>query len=446
MTELGAVTRARAAQIVAQVRTGGHSLTAALLEMQPTTAALDARDWGFVQELTYGTLRYLPRLEVILRQLVARPLKATDQDLAALLLVGLYQLDRLQLPAHAAVGATVAAARVLDKPWATGLVNGSLRRFQRDSTALLAQVTRTDDRAALQWSFPTWLLNRLQTAWPDDWQAIVTASNTRAPLFLRTNPLRQTRAAYLAELTAAGIDAEPLPDQPTGLRVLESVAASRLPGYSDGRVSVQDAGAQQVAALLDCQPGQLVLDACAAPGGKAAHLQELAANQLHLTALEQAPARLVTLREEFARLGLTADMHCADASQPGDQIWATRRYDRILLDAPCSGTGVIRRHPDIKCLRRDRDITAVVAQQARLLDALWPLLTDDGILLYVTCSLLPDENDHQIAAFLTRHADADLAPISADWGVTTAHGRYLLPTAAGSDGFFYARLQRQRSP
>ena len=432
----GTALRAQAATVISAVLVQRQSLTPALAHGQAQVAE---RDRPLLRELSYGVLRQLPRLQALATQLLQRPLKAKDADIAALLWLGLYQLDALRLPAHAAVAATVGAADVLQKPWARGVLNATLRRFQREQAALLATI---NDDPACRWLLPKWLLQRLQSAWPEHWEAIASASQQQAPMVVRVNPLKISPEDYLAKLVAAEIAAEHLVDQATALRLQQPLPVAQLPGYSQGEVSVQDAGAQRAAVLLDAAPGQRVLDACAAPGGKTAHLQERAANQLQLTALEIDPQRLATLSQQLDRLGLTANCVLTDASAPqGD--WRTTDYDRILLDAPCSGTGVIRRHPDIKWLRRDGDIAALAATQARLLDALWPLLKIGGRLLYVTCSLLPEENESQIAAFLAREPTARLCPIAADWGLDRTHGRVLLPTTEGSDGFFFALLERR---
>lgn len=433
----GALVRARAADVLTQVLVRGQSLNTLLLPGESSAQfGLDARDLALLHELCFGVLRVLPRLDALIEQILQRPLKPRDQDLRCLLRLGLYQLDALALPAHAAVAATVAACDTLGKAWARGLLNASLRRFLREGAALHARI---QDDPGVQSLLPLWLLDRLRAAWPEHWPELIAASNARAPMFLRVNRLRQTPAAYLQQLTAAGIAAEPVAGSAHALRLTTPMAMHSLPGFADGLVSVQDLGAQQAAALLDPQPGQTLLDACAAPGGKCAHLQELADNQLNLWALERHGERLVSLERTLARLRLNAEVRQADATAPhGD--WAEQHYDGILLDAPCSGTGVMRRHPDIKWLRRDRDIDTLAQTQARLLDALWPLLKSGGALLYVTCSLLPTENEHQIAAFLARQTDAREAPLPADLGLQRPHGRQILPAIGGSDGFYFARL------
>ncbi|WP_416274549.1 16S rRNA (cytosine(967)-C(5))-methyltransferase RsmB [Lamprobacter sp.] len=418
------------------VRADGRSLTDAL---KTRAAPTDARDRALLSELAFGAVRFLPRLEAITDQLLQRPLKPNDRILGSLLMIGLYQLIELRIPDHAAVSATVAATRLLERPRAVGLINASLRRFQRERAALLAQVERQE---AAHWLMPTWLLRRLRAAWPEDWEALVAASNGRAPLFLRVNRPRISTDAYAAQLAAAGLVAESLPNQPQALRLLEPIAAETLPGFSDGLVSVQDAGAQWAAALLAPTSGERVLDACAAPGGKTAHLIEQAKGQIALTAIDISAERLEAVHLNLGRLGLQARVLVGDATQP-EPAWADGPYHRILLDAPCSATGVMRRHPDIKRLRSDKDIAPLAEIQARMLETLWALLVPGGRLLYLTCSLLPDENEAQIAKFLKLHSDASELPLPATLGVARSHGRQLLPREAGPDGFYFALLLKR---
>ena len=488
----GAQARAAAARLVGAVLREGRSLTEALERL----SGLDQeRDRPLVQELSYGTLRLLPRLQAVARQLLNKPLRPEEAALEALILIGLYQLLATRIPPHAAVASTVAATRVLGKDWAAGLVNALLRRFQRERAALLA-VAERDEEA--RWLFPRWLLERLRQDWPEDWEEIVAASNAQAPQWLRVNRLALERDAYRARLSPVAAPQPPgsdspapsaIPDAPASapaaLRLDPPLPMARLPGYAEGLVSIQDLHAQLAAPLLEVQPGERVLDACAAPGGKTAHLLELAAGRLDLTALDLDPARLAQVTANLRRLGLQArvlagdaagpsadwvpvakaDMAEADASVAGsprtdlagtgvafggqagdsslDGSGPPPFFDRILLDAPCSATGVIRRHPDIKWLRRPTDIEALAARQTRLLEALWPLLAPGGTLLYVTCSLLATENEQVIRAFLSRHRDAVEAPIVADWGRPRASGRQVLPTLAGGDGFYFARLRKE---
>ena len=434
-TGQGAAVRAAAAAAVSAVCHQGRSLTDALAETSPPD---DTRDAALLRELAFGTVRLLPRLRTLAAILLRHPPKPADRVIEALLFVGLYQLMATRIPAHAAVSATVAATRRLERPWTSGLINASLRRFMRERDALLA---RADEDPAARWLFPPWLLERLQQAWPDDWQAIVEASNGRGPLFLRINPLRTDLSGYAACLAAAGITARPVPGHPQALLLERPVATAQLPGFDDGLVSVQDLNAQWAARLLAPRPGEPVLDACAAPGGKSAHLQEQAGGELALTAMDSDPARVAALRANLARLGLTASVLTGDAASPAPD-WPGRPYRRILLDVPCSATGVIRRHPDIKQLRRASDIPALVATQAAMLDALWPLLAPGGRLLYATCSLLPEENEQQVHAFLARCPDAREVPVTADIGRPRPPGRQLLPGDGGGDGFFYALIEK----
>ncbi len=434
----GARARAAAASAVEAVLGSGRSLTEALDQLE----ALDQeRDRPLVLELSYGTLRLLPRLRAIAAQLLSKPLKPEDGDLEALILIGFYQLLATRIPPHAAVASSVAATRVLGKGWAAKLVNALLRRCQREREALLAQADKSEEA---RWLFPAWLLDRLRTEWPHDWQEIVTASNTQGPLWLRVNRLANDRDAYLKKLTSAGIAAHPAPQAPLGLVLDQALPMARLPGFATGLVSIQDANAQLAAPLLGVLPGERVLDVCAAPGGKTAHLLELADGQLDLTALDIDPQRLDRVRNNLRRLSLDATFRVGDATEPSGD-WAQGPYDRILLDVPCSATGVIRRHPDIKWLRRPGDIEALGARQAQMLDAIWPLLAPGGTLVYVTCSLLPDENERQMRAFLSRHRDASEVPITADWGLARTSGRQTLPTVGGGDGFYFARLRKATS-
>jgi 16S rRNA (cytosine967-C5)-methyltransferase len=431
----GAAARAAAATVVQAVRDRGRSLTDALEQLPPLA---DERDRGLVQELAFGVVRQLPRLSAVADQLFERPPRRTDGDIAALVLVGLHQLASTRVPEHAAVAATVEAARRLGKPRMAGLVNALLRRFLREREALLARAEASD---AGRWLFPDWLLGRLRRAWPEHWEAIASASNAHPPMTLRVNTMAISRTDYANRLAAEGLAARPTPHARDGLDLDDPVPVARLPGFAEGLLSVQDAGAQLAAALLDATPGERVLDACAAPGGKTAHLLERAGNRLDLTAVDADAKRLDRVRGTLARLHLEARVAEGDAAAPAGD-WAEGPYHRILLDAPCSATGVIRRHPDIKWLRRESDVAALAGLQARMLDALWPLLAPGGTLLYVTCSLLPEENDGQVRAFLGRRHDAREVPIDAAWGLPRNPGRQILSGEDGMDGFYYARLRK----
>lgn len=442
--------RASAARALGQVLGEGSSLSTVL---PPVLDRVDSRDRGLLQELCHGVCRWHPQLQAWLDRLLARPLDPREHAIRALLLSGLYQLQHLRIPEHAAVAETVAAARELRKPWAVGLTNAVLRAALR-RRAELAEALETD--VVARTAHPPWLLERLQQDWPDDWPAIVAANNARPPFTLRINPRHRhfeptpsPNDSAVSALWGCQKDGN-LTDQrvanvETALMLSEAVDPVTLPGFAEGWASVQDAAAQLAAPLLDVQPGMRVLDACAAPGGKTGHLLECAPD-LDLTALDQDAARLERVRENLTRLGLSARLVAGDARQPTDW-WDGVPYDRILLDAPCSATGVIRRHPDIKLLRRGSDIATLASQQQTLLASLWSLLRPGGRLLYATCSVLRQENEQVIAGFLAAHPDAGEQPLLASWGRSLSHGRQILPGEAGMDGFYYALLlKRGRSP
>ncbi len=429
--------RYAAVQILLAVFSSGRSLTAACAETLPGIAA--ARDRAFAQDLCYGVLRWWPRLEAVARELVHRPLPPRDADVHCLILIGLYQMIHTRVPEHAAVAATVAVTAVLRKPWARGMVNAVLRRFQRERDALLARADE-DEVAAL--AHPAWLLQRIRADWPADWRGIAQENNQRAPMWLRVNRRQGTRDDYLRELEAAGIAAAAAAGA-DALLLDEPVDVMRLPGFATGRVSVQDGAAQLAAPLLGIAAGQRVLDLCAAPGGKSAHILELNAN-VDLCAVDIDEGRLQRVRETLDRLGLQARLICADAACP-QSWWDGVPFDRILLDAPCSASGVIRRHPDIKRLRRPEDLAALAVQQRALLDAAWTLLAPGGMLLYATCSIMHQENNAQIEDFLARRPDARARAIDAAWGRALSCGRQILPGENGMDGFFYACVDKLRT-
>jgi len=430
--------RAAAARIVAGVVPGGVTLSAALPAGLETVAPAQR---SLVQELCYGTLRWHIRLRAILRRLLQRPLKRRDADIEALLLIGLYQLLYLRVPAHAAVSETAGAARTLHKAWAVRLVNGVLRRFQREGAGLGAEVDADD---ATRLSCPAWLLARLREDWPDEWETIAQANNARPPMTVRVNRRRIDRDGWLRQ-AAGQPGGRPLECCPDAVELERPVDVQRLPGFTEGLVSVQDAAAQLACPLLDVPPNGRVLDACAAPGGKTAHLLERAPAGMRLVALDADPERLERVGETLRRLGLEAELRSGDAGEPGSW-WDGEPFDRILLDAPCTATGVIRRHPDIRHLRRAADVGRLAAQQRRLLDGLWPLLRPGGRLLYVTCSVLREENSAGVTAFLAQHDDAAAVPLEGPWGRPATPGRQILPGEEGMDGFYYALIGKARVP
>ena len=424
--------RAVAARLLQRLQSG-HSLTELLAGDLEGCAE---RDRALVKALCFGVARWWPRLDWIAGNLLQRPLKARDADIRALILIGLYQLEYTRVAPHAALAETVEAARVLRKPWAAGLVNALLRRFQRQRKALLADADRTP---LARYAHPDWLLQAVRQAWPAHWQRLLDAANEQPPMTLRVNLSRTTRAAYFRLLLQAKLPARPIEAVPSAVVLDRPVDVADLPGFTEGLVSVQDGGAQLAAGLLDLRPGQRILDACAAPGGKTGHILESAPPGVSVTALDIDARRLQRVRENLDRLRLQANVELGDAARPSG-AWAAIRYQRILLDVPCSASGVIRRHPDIKLLRKAEDIPALAASQSQILDAVWPLLEPGGMLLYATCSLLPEENQEQLRHFLARHGDARDLPIGENWGHPCQPGRQTLPGEATMDGFYYARL------
>jgi 16S rRNA (cytosine967-C5)-methyltransferase len=429
----GAELRAAAALVVDAVVSSGRSLDRALAEHEPT---LPERDHSLLRLLSYGTLRHYWHLQAWLNALLSRPLRARDSSVNALLAVGLYQLSDTRIPDHAVVSETVAAARVLQKPKLAGLVNAILRGFLRDR---LSMKTPSNDEA--RFDHPQWIIDALRRDWPDDWQAVLMANNERAPMWLRTNPQHGTAADYVRRLAELGIEAELLATAPQAVRLLEPQPVGGLPGFATGQVSVQDAAAQLAAPwLLQGLEGR-ILDACAAPGGKSGHLKEIGGERIDLTCVDIDAARLDGVGGNLARLGLAATLLCADASNP-HTWWDGQPYDGILLDAPCSASGVIRRHPDIKHLRRPSDVEALAALQVAMLNALWPLLRAGGRLLYVTCSVLAAENEVAVGDFLRNQADARELDLLQNNNIrdlmrVKAPGQQLLPGTAGLDGFYF---------
>ena len=427
--------RVLAVQALLAVAAEGQTLTQAA--DVAAAACGDRRDAALVKEICYGTLRWQPRLEVWLAKLVQRPLKPADQDVKWLLLLGLYQLAYLRIPDHAAVQQTVEACRLLEKSWAASLVNAVLRRFQRERAGVEAAVG--EDLTA-RYAHPRWFIDELKRDWPELWQAMLEAGNERPPMTLRVNRRGQSRDGYLSELGSLGIAARACEHAPDGVTLDTPMDVKLLPGFADGAVSVQDEGAQLAADLLDARDGMRVLDACAAPGGKTCHLLER--HDLEMTAVELEARRAQRIRENLTRLKLAATLKVADAAQV-QSWWDGEPFQRILLDAPCSASGVVRRHPDVKLRRTPAEVAAAAALQAKLLDALWPLLVPGGKLLYVTCSVFQRENAAQIAAFLARRPDAAASALQTAWGVTAGAGRQVLTGQGGMDGFYYACLEKR---
>ena len=415
--------RTEAAKILQSVIYKGESLTTALTN----------NDSPLISDLCYGSLRWHEPLSFILDELMSKKLKNKDKDIECLIRIGLYQIIYQNTPDHAAVGETVNALKGLKKPWAKNLVNAVLRNFLRGQEKLLKQ---KDDYWPARFAFPQWLLDRIKNAYPENWQAIFAESNKRAPMTLRVNLNHQTRNEYLEKLKETGIDAEIVVSVDTAIMLAKPQNVFDLPGFEEGEVSVQDAAAQGASILLDCQDGMTILDACAAPGGKTGHILE-SAKDLSVIAMDSSESRLKRVAENLDRLKLSATIVASDALET-DNYAKDILFDRILLDAPCSATGVIRRHPDIKVLRRDSDIKQLAQLQSKIMDALWQKLKPSGIMLYATCSILPDENETQVAAFLDRQNDAEIISIPNAQNL----GRQIFPGDEGMDGFYYAKLKK----
>ncbi len=427
--------RARASEAVFRVAQLGRSLDGgddAFLRLA------DPRDRALAREIAYGAIRWHGRLTAIAAQLLARPADELDPHVLCLLLVGLYQLEYTRIPPHACVATTLAAAELCGKGRAKGLLNAVLRRFLRERAAVLDTLTDLPDVVA----HPRWLLDDLREAWPQDWEAIVAANNHKPPMVLRVNLERLSRDAYLERLHSLGIVATASAIAPAAVLLDKARPVERLPGFAEGLVSVQDAGAQLAAPAMALAPGLRVLDACAAPGGKTAHMLEIEPRLQEMVAVDVDAGRVARVRATLARLGQSATVIVADAAEPA-AWWDGRPFERILLDTPCSGSGVIRRHPDIKLLRRREDVSGFARRQAALLDGVWPLLSHGGRLLYVTCSILPAENEIQMQRFLERHGDARELTLDPDLGRAGPIGRVRLPGIDGTDGFYYACLVRK---
>lgn len=412
-------------QLMRQLQTRGGSLTSLLPEAQ---GRLLPEDRAQLQAWVYGFSRFSYELQGIVDQLLDKPLKAKDLDVYLLMQLGVYQLRHTPTAAHAAVDETVKVVKRLKKPWARGLVNAVLRHYQRQQAELEAGLSESQ-----RCNHPDWLLTRLKADWPESWQAICEQNNSQAPMTLRVSSCHGSVDQYRQRLTSKGLAATTVVDAEQALQLEVPVAVFQLPGFNEGHISVQDAAAQLSATYLQAhsKTGGRLLDACAAPGGKTAHALETGHFDSVL-ALDQDAERLASVSQNLDRLRLRAELKVADAAAL-DQWWDGEAFDAVLLDAPCSGTGVIRRHPDIKLLRRDSDIDTLVNTQASLLDALWKTVAADGLLLYVTCSVLKAENEHQLNAFLTRTAHADLI----------GSARQILPGEAGMDGFFYAAISKR---
>ena len=407
-----------------------------LTDSEALSNVRDSRDNALARHLSYGVLRWLTALEWLAAQLFSKPLKQRDRDIRRLVLIGLQQLWHDQTASHAAVNETAECARLLGKSWAVGLVNAVLRRFQREQESMLAALEQHEARFA----HPRWMRDEIKQDWPDQWQQIFDANNQRAPLWLRINRQRADEKVLRGQLQEVGFETTDHAFARDAICITPAAAVAKIPGFEKGWLSVQDPAAQLARDLLAPQKGERILDACAAPGGKTAHLLESCAG-IELTVLDKYSSRVDQIHQNLERLCLSADTLVADAAAP-ETWWDGKKFNKILLDAPCSATGVIRRHPEIKWLRSRDQVDTVVQTQAGLLQALWPLLESGGELVYATCSVLKRENEGQIKSFLERHEDATAVAIATDWGSELTFGRQIMPGEAQMDGFFYAVLRK----
>ena len=424
--------RAEACKLIAEIESGRslkEAMPETLTRLQPNHAPL-------LQELVYGALREWPRLSAIANTLISKPLKSKDGDIKALIILGLHQLSAMRVPAHAAISETVAACRELDKSWAAGFINGVLRNFQREQAPLEAAL---DPAATL--ALPAWLYQQLSDQWPNHVNAIAAASRSHPPMTVRINALRGSRADYLALLAETDIAAEPCPISAWGVTLKTPMDVARLPGFADGLVSVQDESAQLAAQLLAPASGEHILDACAAPGGKACHILEMTPEVAELVACDNSSARLNKVAQNVERLALSMTLLHDNAITPSAAL-SSQRFDAIAVDVPCSATGVIRRNPDIKIHRHRDDILGFAEQQQTILSGVWPLLKPGGRLLYSTCSILTEEND-DVVAWATRNLpNSVVQPITCAGLEKTPLGLQALPNAMGGDGLYFAQINK----
>lgn len=442
-------TRALAAQLITEIVVEGRSLTQRLTHYK--TQCSSAQDAAFFQSLVFGGIRYYFQLTAWADLLRQKPLPAEDKIIDVLICLGLYQLKFMRVPQHAALSETVEAVRILQKGRLTGLVNAVLRNFLREQTRIEA---KAGQKPSAKYAHPDWLIKQLQQAWPKHWEKILLANNEQPPLTLRINRQNTNPGAYLKRLSEADIEAHMAQDADNlpAITLDNAQDVRALPGFEEGDFYAQDAAAQAAVPLLQLAPGQYILDVCAAPGGKTTHCLELVPDLAEIVAVDVSAERCERIRENVKRLKLSEPflrIQIFDAADP--KAWDPKYeqyFDRILADLPCSATGVIRRHPDIKLLRRESDIPEMAKQQRVILNNIWPLLKPGGVLVYTTCSILPQENEAVISEFLAKNTNAELLPIHShelSVGISLPHGLQTLPGQAGRDGFYYARLKKVRS-
>lgn len=429
--------RAISANILARLMEGDGSLSSHLACYRNTG------NYPLLQEICFGSCRCFHALNFYVDSLLDKPIKNKHMVIRCLLIVGLYQLRELSIPQHAILNETVAATQELDKAWAKSLVNAILRSYLRKQEEL--------DKAfkaaplSTRFSFPQWMVKEFSSAWPDSWEELIENSNLRPPMTLRVNQTKTNRSEYLQTLRKEDMNAWPGTLSNTSVYLQFPEGIEKIPGFGDGLVSVQDEASQLVPPLLQLEPGLRVLDACAAPGGKTAHCLESEHLLTELVSVDISPARTDRIHENLSRLNLTAKVVSANILDL-DSWWDGAAFDRILIDAPCSATGVIRRHPDVKLLRSVHEVSRLIELQKKILQAVWPCLKANGLLLYTTCSLLPAENDLQVRDFIQTTDNAKYEGIAVDWGVECQYGRQLLTGARdGPDGFFYSLLRKKQA-
>jgi len=423
--------RALAAKCCFAVVDKGRSLAD---ELPVAIGKVEDKDKGLLQELCYGVIRHLPTLEFIAREFIAKPLTGKQRSAHFLILVGIYQLRYTRIPDHAALSETVEATKPLKTPHLKGMINGVLRNVQRKGT-----IAKEDLPDAVAFNHPSWFIKIIKEEYPENWRDILEQNQNRPPMWLRVNQSKSAAEEYLSRLSEKSIDVALVESNSQAIQLSKPTDVNSLPGFEVGEVSVQDAAAQQAANLLGSVNDDRVLDCCAAPGGKTCHILEKTPAIQHLTAIDIEASRLERVTENLSRLGLSAEVIAADAAK--QDWWDGNVFDRILLDAPCSGTGVIRRHPDIKWLRKASDIDILVSIQKDILDNCWSMLKPGGTLVYATCSILPQENRQQIEAFMQRTSDATLVEIEQSKNKT---GWQILPGEQGMDGFYYAKLIKKK--
>lgn len=432
-------TRAVAAKALSSVVSDKRSIKAALKNLEMETS--DTRDRAFVQELVYGVVRWFYTLENELHETLNKPLRKRDTDIKCLLMVGLYQLHYLDTPHHALVKETVDATTSLRKNWARKLVNATLRTAIRKGSSDTPNACPSAQLNKLSINNPSWLIAMIKRDWPEEMESILAASDERPPLSIRVNKNQISREDYLQNLSDKHINATPTNFSPYGLR-LEPRAIDDVPGFFEGQVSVQDEAAQLAVTLLEPRAGEKILDACAAPGGKAGHICEITGDGENLFALDVDEARVTLIQENFARLKLETNIICGDATTP-EQWWDGELFDKILIDAPCSASGIIRRQPDVRLHREPTDIARLSHLQLQILASLWPLLVPGGKVVYATCSIMREENNQVIEKFTQSVSDCEVIRPLVDWGIATPFGRQIITGEQNMDGFFYAILVKK---